>query len=259
MTTEEQYDAAQEEAAFETGFNATDDEPAAVAPAAETTPDEPAETPEPSATEPAPPQYLSLEEFTAALAAERAERQKMSDRVFGKVGELQQRLDAIKGTAAGISPRAKERLAAEFPELAEMLFDGADEPAPQPPPVVATPPAMPQVDELSRTFERKLLKRDHRDWEQVVASPEFSEWKTTVLEPEDAVALNESWDADFVSAKLTQFKEWQQAQQQSPPPPKPKPNRLDAAVTPRGIPRTGLASADDHDEEAAMLEAFGGR
>jgi hypothetical protein len=218
-------------------------------------PEPPAPTEEPPAEEPPAP-TLSVNDLVAMIETERTENQKLRDRVFGKIGDLQQRIDAIKSTAGGISPMAKERLAADFPELAEMLFDNSQEPpsaftpAPQPPPTGA------DKEELEQAFEKRLLKRDHPDWERVVISPEFTEFKKT-LDPKIASELDDSWDADFVSPKITEFKQWQADLAAKQKADQEKADRLESAIVPKGVPRTGTASGGADSEEEAMMAAYG--
>jgi len=256
-------DEAAEDAAFEAGFNATDIEPVAQQeePPPQEAPQgvvEPAVEPE---VEPEVPQQpaLTIDSLKEMIDSERTENQKLRDRLFGKVGELQQRIDSIRANAS-LSPKARERLQNDFPELAEMLFDPADahvvqQPAPK------QAPEQPAAEDISRSFELRLLKRDHPDWSTVVQSEEFVSWRDTVLPPETSSELQSSWDADFISGKLNEFKEWRkqltQKQQQTQQQANNRQNRLDLAVAPQGIPRTPATSYSEDDEEAAMVKAFG--
>lgn len=237
-------DDAAEEAAFEATFSQEEkvEEPA------EEPVEEPAKEPEPD--EPEPPKALTVGDLRA-LIEEQAERSKQSHaKLAGKVGELQQKIDAARQSTSGISPKARERLATDFPELAEMLFD---KDAPPPEPYVPAPPA----EDLEKKFELRLLKKEHKDWEQVVASTDFLGWKTSILDKNEAAVLDDSWDADFVSAKITQFKEWKAARETKvQKATQDKQSRLDAAITPHGIPRVGTSSISDDDEESSMVKAF---
>jgi hypothetical protein len=274
---------AQEEAAFEAGFNATDITPVD---ATDTTGKEEVSKKEEKPVveeekkveievkEPEPAKALTIDDLNAALAAQKQDHQreikKLSDKLFGKAGELQQRIDAIKPqVVSGISPKAKEKLTAEFPELAAMLFDETAELQAAPAHRAVEQPTIlpdPRVDDLSRTFERKLLARDHRDWETVVTSPAFAQWRDVALSPEDAAELDSSWDADFISGKISDFKAFQtQAATDAAAAAKKteedriKQERLANGVTQRGIPRDNRPTASDDDEEAAMVAAYGRR
>jgi len=269
-TPQSAADEAAEEAALEAGFNDTDVEPVSTE---DTTPPATSETtPEPSPATPAAlesPKFLTQDDLTAALAAQKQEHQqemqRIHDKVFGKVGELKQRIDGMK-SAGSFSAKTRERLTAEFPELAAMLFEDDDPPVPAPAATAPAEPAAPvstptpaqtawEEDPL-KVMERRLLTRDHKDWEQVVVSPAFNTWRTTVLAPTDNEKLDEVWDADFVSEKLTEFKAWQAEQAKIAQANKVKQDRLDAAVTPRGVPRGSAAGFSDDDEEAAMEAAY---
>jgi hypothetical protein len=246
----------EEENAFEASFNATDLEPSALL--AEPAPDEEPEPQEAPGTveEPVPaaiPAGLTLDELKAMIENQQQEHIKTRDKFFGKIGELQQKIDAARSTVSTISPKARERLQADFPELADMLFDGDAEPA-QPDPEYRYEPQEDKLDKVREEMELKLLTFKHKDWKTVVATPEFTQWKESVLDPESALELDSSRDSEFISDKLTAFKEWKANSQKKQT--KPADNRLESAITPRGLPRGNSPSMLDNDEEAAMEAAF---
>lgn len=242
-----EVDDAAEEAAFLAGFNDTDLEP-------EPTP-EPEPEPDP-APEAEPAKSLTIDDLAAIIEQQKQEAAKMRDTFFGKLGNLQQKIDSAKGSVSGISPKARERLQADFPELAEMLFDGASDPEPVAPEPFEYTPVEDRVEKVKQEFEMKLLARDHKDWDKVVGSQEFATWKDNVLDPMAALELENSWDSDFVSGKITEFKEWHQSQLKKQEQDKIKKQRLENAVTPKGIPRSGNSDLMDDDEDAAMEAAF---
>ena len=180
----------------------------------------------------------------------------MRDTFFGKLGNLQQKIDSAKGSVSGISPKARERLEADFPELADMLFDGVEEAEPVAPAPYEYTPVEDTTEKIKQEYELKILARDHKDWDKVVGSQEFAHWKDTVLDPMTSIELDSSWDSDFVSGKITEFKAWHQDQQKKQEQDKLKKARLDNAVTPRGIPRSGSSDFMEGDEDAAMEAAF---
>jgi len=175
-----------EDAAFDAGFENDDQGPldqpqeSAAEPQAETQPSQPEEPAE---------RPLTRAEFQAmADRAEALEAQlgKVHDKAFGKMGQLEQRIEQLKGMSSGLSPKARERLEEEFPELAEMLFDGleAAQALPPAPPVdvdnLVSQKVQAKEEAIKQSLERRLLTRDHRDWEQVVQSSEFQQWVTTL-------------------------------------------------------------------------------
>ena len=276
----------QEEQAFEAGFDATTIEPAAAP--VEPTPETPAEPAASVAEEKhvETPKLITMDDLNAALDRQaqthKAEMDKVYERMIGKTGDIiQKKIEVLKQnsptTVSGISPKAKERLASEFPELAAMLFD-EEEPAvvatpssEVSPPVVAAPVFVPDDDnwqkDPTKVIERRLLTRDHKDWETIVRGGDFQYWKDNVLSAVDSIKLDTEWDADFVSEKLTEFKAYQsQAQTLAATNAKKaeeerlKKERLDNATTPTGLPRdVRFSGSHDAEEEAAMMESFGGR
>lgn len=241
------------------------------------------ETPQPeeevdsqdSQAEPTSPKMLTLDEFNAAIEAIKQESQgtlsHMESKLFGKIGDLNRRLENMKSATSGFSPRAKERLSAEFPELAEMLFESAQEaPAQQQQQYQAPQTAEPQTDlqidvdavvkhnveATTQEYEKKLLAKDHPDWVDVAKSSEFAEWRSTLTDADNAI-LDNSWDASSLSQKFTEFKNWRKSQAERSEKEKLRQERLSAAITPQGQSR-GMTAADD-DEMSAMEEAFKAR
>lgn len=255
-----------EERAFEAGFNATDVEPiASTGDEAATTEIQPAEQPEGGKGDSQPKRSLSDDDLAAVMQKVNGEFGKNFDRVFGKLGEFNQKLTELQNVrekAAGISPKARERLKEEFPELEALLFDEVEEAEindlqqkeiqPQPEPQLEQQPDNQLT--ADQVVERRLLKRDHPDWEQTVVSPEFIAW-TEQLPAADKEKLRTSWDADYVSTKLTEYKTLKEAAlNKKTEGDKNKKARLEAAVVPRGTPSDTSSDADD--EEAAMVKAF---
>ena len=247
-----------EDSAFEAAFNDSD-----IMPVSETdvTPKEDPQQQEPKQGDaPETAQEPTVREVIAMLDAERAENQKLRDKVFGKVGELGQKIEAMRSMSTGLSPKAKERLMSEFPELADMLFDSDPVPQQVPqqqysqPPV--TTPSVNYQEEIARAVEPVKLAVFHPDWEQVVASNEFSQWKTTVLSPVDSEELDNTWDAKYIASKLTEYKKWNAERHKKAT---TAVNRIVAAAQPKGNPRGGSDGYDDDSEEAAMLSAYQAR
>lgn len=258
-----------EESAFEAGFNGTDITPVAPEETGETPEVKSEPTPEPQVAE--APKALTEADMKAALDLFGSRFGGHLDKVFGTLGEVKQKikeLESLKEKATGISPKARERLSNEFPELAGLLFDTEDAASAPAIPAVETPkkeeevvqpPPGNEVMSPEQIVERRLLKRDHPDWESVVQTPAFIAWTDTLAQA-DRDRIRETWDADYVSEKLTEFKakmkELGESQAQNN---QNKKTRLDAAVVPRGMPNQTEVVADDADEEAAMLKAFKSR
>lgn len=245
-----------EQAAFSAVFDVTDEateKPATEVPGEETATTQPEEEPEPEA-----PKPLTLDDVNAILATQKAEQQKTFDRIFGTVGDLKARaekFEAFQSKMQGLTKKQQGRLADEFPELAAIMFEDSDEEEPEPirqpehKPVV-----IPEPVDTSAVFEKRLLKRDHPDWEEVVRLPEFELWRQT-LDPATATELLSSSDADFISPKLTEFKAWKSGQVTQSEKTKQTKSQLDAAVNPRGTPRSAVAGKGAEDEEAAAFKA----
>lgn len=287
-------DLAAEEAAFSSGFIETrgETEPAPVEPApvepvaplgdGETVNEEAAEpVAEPVAVaSPAPKLIAGLteEQLTAALARN-ASLQGTIDKMAGRMGQLMQQIEALRATppttqAAQVALDLKlEKLSGSFPELANLLredlqgLQSAQAAAPAP----AAPPGITQeqIDtmfaerlgtttaKLTEQMEMKILSIQHPDWLQVIQTPQFAVYRDNVLPAGVGKQLMESEDSAFISAKLTEFKEWR-AKSQAPAPAKPaippaRQSRLAQAVIPNG---DRSAPKAPQTEEDAFIAGF---
>lgn len=216
---------------FAAGFNtAQGDEPHA-----ETRPPEKTEEVDPEKKEePAKPEVEDLEvpglgmkasEVKAALARAgevettlRAELNTVRDSAMGRLGNLQQALDALKKNPATGQPKKVtieqlKGIAGEFPELAELLasdlsslvLEGqsgtVDMAAVE---AAADARAQAKVDAME---QRLTLTARHHDWRQVKKTPEWTEWKATL--PAEAVEiLRTSTDGSELAEAFDDFKAW---------------------------------------------------
>ena len=256
---------AAEEAAFLESFGGTDAEPDTKL---EDEPGEGQAAPPPVAPYVAPAEpELTMKDLRALIEEVKNRSIDTASRLGGQLGSTKQKLDAmeqeltrIRTTAKGISPRAKERISTDFPELAEMLFDEGD---PEPIQQVTAPPVTtsrnePTPQELEEAKE--ILAYDHPDWVQKVQSQEFKQWSETLPQAVRNRLIN-SVDPMFVSHHLTKFSAFQAQRAQeaakSTQQQQNKQARLAAAVTPQGVPRGTFTGQNADDEESAMLAAFG--
>ena len=158
-----------------------------------------------------------------------------------------------------------KRMAAEFPEMAKFLQEDLAEVLGQ----IGGAPAAPTSEDLGALLaprfeetlsevdmrvEKRLLKRDHPDWEKVVKLPEFADWKSKVLPPEQAAELDDSWDADVIGTRLSEFKSWRATKEQKQA---ARREQLEDAITPASGRRDKSGSVP-LDEEEAFLAGFAG-
>lgn len=241
---QEQHDQAQEEArAFEQGF-ADGDEPAG---------QEPPKTPEPS------------EDVINAIAAKLGVediRQRLSlvdelkgreSKVFGSLGAMRQKIDALqRGGARQLSHDDFAELNAEYPDFAPLLVAGlnralAGQPAVsqevQPPEQQPSAPVR-TVDDVALAQEELAIS--HGDWKDVVQTEGFQKWKAS-LSPQRKKVLDNSWNVAVLSRVLDEYKA-------TLAPKKARQERLEAAITPRGVQRSTPAQTI----EDAFLAGFNG-
>lgn len=239
-----------DDAAFEQGFN--DVEVPAPEPEPEPEPEPPA------APEPPPEPEFQLTSAQAKELYEKSQRfEQQVSKAFGTIGALKQQIDQLKAApqpsqaAIKLTADKLKRLHAEFPEMAAMLSEDLNEAlavaptADVPPPPVGVPDLEQKFNErleqMSREKEQKLLTIAHKDWTNVVSSPEFNAWKEK-LPTADREQLDSSWDAVFIADKISEFKDWKNKTVQTT---QAKRTRLEAAITPRGNPQRPPAPSDD--------------
>jgi hypothetical protein len=159
-------------------------------------------------------------------------------KVHGKLGEINRAVLELQksqgNSAVNLSGVKLKRLQEEYPELAELLTQDLSESG------AGAQVAQPQVnfdeavakvrEDLSKEMQTNLLTIQHRDWRGVIQSPAFAEWKQSLPEA-DQVELDNSWNASYLSEKLTAFKTWNAEKQTGATQRK---NRLSRAITPRG-------------------------
>ena len=114
-----------------------------------------------------------------------------------------------------------------------------------------------RIADKEKQLELRALNRQHRDWQQVAAfeslqdgsikwaNPQFGQFVSNLPEYEQQEVLN-STDADFLSDKITQFKD-------AIKPKAVKKQTIEAAVLPRGL--GGKPTANDIDDEEAAFRA----
>jgi hypothetical protein len=176
--------------------------------------------------------------------------------VQGKLGEINRVIQDLKNNPAATEPvkidkAAFKKLGEEFPEIAEMLAEDLagislqTNRAEQPDitPVVEAKMAEARA-EMQQQLEIRLLTMQHRDWRTVVKTQGFQEWVAT-LPAEDQEKLNNSWEAEYIGDKLTEYKASSQDKQKRR---EERNKRLTRGLMPRGVgkpAKTGLTTEED--------------
>ena len=220
--------------------------------------DNPAEEAEVTATpEPEPPKLAQVteEQFQQLLskASEidqiKADSKRQIDTLAGHLGGMKQLVDRLQTQRQQLTPGKLTRLAAEFPELGKLLEEDLGEALgagqgidPGEIDKRAQAIVSAELPKLVVQMETKLLRLQHRDWVDVVRSPEFKAWELT-LPPAEQAELKSSNDGEFIADKITQFKGTKTSK--APAPGASRQRRLEAAVTPRGTGGHATASTDE--------------
>lgn len=185
--------------------------------------------------------------YTKAQLDELFEKSKEVDKlrereskVFGTLGSLKQSIEAIRSQPAA-TPAARlnlegklSRLEAEFPEMASILREDlaeAFESAGQTSQSVDVEKVIgDRLAERERAMEIRLVGMRHKDWREVVKTPEFEQWKGT-LAPDELENLGNSWNAEEIADGLDKFKSWRDASVEKR---QSRQQKLQAAITPKG-------------------------
>lgn len=173
-------------------------------------------------------------------------------KIYGKFGEIQQALNARNNAPIGKAKlKVSDALREEYGELAELMegleIDG----------VASGNESSVNSDEINARFEAvkqdyeaKLLTLQHKDWREVAQSPDFAEWALK-QDAETQDKLANSWDALFISDKLTEFKNTRNNVVKIDK--KTNAARLEDAITPAG---KGAVKARTESEDDAFASGF---
>lgn len=233
-----------DDAAFLAGFKG---EELPAAPAAEEPEPEPEPQPEPT---PEPEPKLTADEI-AVLRAKAAEVDRLREttaKLSGSLGAMRQAIDNLKNGPKQAATPSFKRLSQLFPEMAKAITEDFAEGGP----AAAAAPSVDvdamveeklatRLQQQQQAVETKLLSVMHPDWKAVVPSDEFSKWKAS-LDPETQQSLDNSWDAEFIGQKLSEFKDWKKQTAASV---QSKQRRLEAAITPKGSPNPPAQTDED--------------
>ena len=237
-------------------------------------------------------QIKALEDQVKSLGTLKDDFAKRYDSMGGKFGGLQQKLDQVIATNAGKpaetfwTEKQKSWLKNEFPEMYSGLFDGeednrppkenrvVDNFVPVAPPEIdvedlvsqrvaaesarLTAEQQTKMDEMNKRLELKSLAMIHGDIGKIVNGqyslndPEsYSQWLSK-LDNDTQKKISESWDSDFLSEKLSEFKAHMKEKAK-------KTSKQEMAVVTRGTSRPAVSSSDLDEEEIAFRKEFYGR
>lgn len=181
--------------------------------------------------------------------------EKSNGTAFGKIGGLERKLNELASSPKiDIAQADIDALKEDFPPMAavlekvrsmQVIHGGIDAAKIEEMVQARVAPALDAIGTtVEQTVEKRMLSREHPDWQQVTATPEFAAW-TGTLKPADQKMLADTWDADYIGAVITAFKSRNKA---SPT----RKSRADAAVTPRG---SGVAHTAVMSDEKSGFDA----
>ena len=187
---------------------------------------------------------------------------KFNSRLSGQIGDFQERLKKIQADRRG--PRFKgdatEKLKEEFPDLAGILFDEEvkeevkeekkeevkDLPKEQPKEEVKPL----DEDAVERMLETKLVKKKHKDLDQIKADPMFHQWLGKLPAAEFQTIMN-TWDSDIIIGTIDRYKSETAESQKK----QKTESRFKAAVAPKGTTQPKPAALSPEEEERLAFES----
>ncbi len=239
-----------------------DTAPAASAQDDDGEPDPQAETPKPTAEQAVTAQLEDLKAQVRDLKASGADADTVR-KMHGDIGEINRTLKQLKALEKADAPaidelaaamQDAEAIGAEYPELAGPLLKAlkvmqsripqpktegdepkANEPVPDQALAVRQAREQAAIDALNEVHPDRLVLKD---------TPEFKKWFSGWKTPEYRAKVTSSWNPAVVAEPFSAYKAWLNAQQR-------KQERLDAAVTEKGVPQGGPTTISD--EEAARI------
>ena len=166
------------------------------------------------------------------------------EKAFGKFGEIQRNLQTLqsqKSSGMQLNPDSFKRMRDEFPEMVDLLAADLSE-------ALQGSTQASSIDtneiesllserltakerEIEEAMEKRWLKRQHRDWEDVIQSQDFMLWGQNELKQDEWDSLLSSRDSEYIAEGLTRFKEWRDRAIKAK---ENKQKRLESAITPRG-------------------------
>lgn len=251
-----EQDAQEAQAAFEAGFNGDRDTPVKAKPANE--PQKPQA--DPLATMRAELEKAAEEKAEAMLNARTAaiEQKHAAElrRIYGMIGEIKgKQMEASKAPGKKLTPEALKRIRQNYGEdLARDLSEDLNEataPPPEPPVdrsqiereymAKIGPQFSAQIDKIRRDHQDELMSAIHKDWREILPSPEFKKWWFAL--PEEKRAGFNSTQAVVAAQAITEFKAQRDKAVKAAQANK---TRLEAAVAPRGAatPQTQMSDED---------------
>lgn len=175
---------------------------------------------------------IRLKGFDPEAANQRTEK------IFGKLGQLEQLIkDSVSSPVKDLSIESFAELNEDYPDIAEHLINGLNRVLTERRVIEQAPIDTTAFDAAvsarlalqEHEFKRMLIQVQHPDYNEILTSEDFENWKNAQDETFKQEA-SRTQDISFAIKAITSFKEFQQAKSQKT---QQKQNRLQAAVGPK--------------------------
>lgn len=196
-----------------------------------------------------------------AILEKAAEFEKVEQRLYGKFGEFQKKLNAVQtaassGQSISVTKEKLKRLSSDFPDLAELLADDLSDLLKSPASgidqeqvnTLVSEKLQSEIQRIEAENEKKLLTMAHRDWRQVRDSAEWDSWLNQ-LPADRQNEIRSSWSAVDLADAITEHKQWVKekadAEAKAAANAARRENKLANSVVPRGVPAAGPMKVPD--------------
>ncbi len=205
-------------------------------------------------------QFKALMQKADEVDQIRSDSKRQIDTLAGHLGGMKQLVEGLKQQRGPLSAGQLKRLGAEYPDVARLLqedlgalgaaggqtLDSAEVDR-RAQAIVAQ-----QLPKELVKQEIKILRLYHRDWVDVVRSPEFADWSRTLsVADQQRLAGN---DGEFIADRISDFKARPKPRSaaQTAVSSNSRQRRLEAAVSPKGAGGHAPAPAAEDDFEAGF-------
>jgi hypothetical protein len=202
---------------------------------------------------------LEIKKLLDDLPNNQAATQKQIEKIHGKLGELNRTLSQMQtGGKLKVNASKLTRIAENFDSdfaqsLAEDLseaLEGAGNGSGVDVDTLKEALRTEMATEFDKKMQVSLLKIQHRDYAEIYGSDEFAQWKQT-LPADELNELETTWDAAFISDKLTEFKQHKATQNNTT---ERNNERLARAITPSGTKSVQKVIATEEDGFNSVFE-----
>jgi len=191
---------------------------------------------------------------------------KKIDKIFGTLGDLQEKAKQQGKPAIEEQVKTFKRITEEYPELAALLTEDMNEAMKaalenfKSPDIdgVVNQRVAEKMSEVMESFQIELVAMKHEDWGEQVASPDFALWLQTLPTKERETVVGSPKAAVVIKA-VTDFKTWKDTKLAKEQRGETNQKRLESAITPKSASGEKPVSQTEDDAFEAGFHSVRGK